>query len=51
MKALPKYLENIVDHMAVAEANHGGMRFEEAKKTFTDELINESLTAKANTTF
>jgi hypothetical protein len=48
MKKLPSYLEKIIDCMATAEARSGGMSKEKARDLFKSELINESLTAKAN---
>lgn len=48
MKQLPTYLDKVLDHMAESEASHGNVQKDAAKALFKKELINESLTAKAN---
>lgn len=47
-KQLPAYLENILMFMAESEARHGKISAQKAYETFRRELIEESLTAKAN---
>lgn len=49
-KQLPNYLDGIIDFMADCEQRHGGMEKEKTAELFRKELINESLTAKANPT-
>jgi len=48
MSKLPPYLDNIINIMARAEERSGGMKATQAAAVFREELINESLTAKAN---